>query len=334
MLTRRALFAASAVLPAAASSRVCALAWNDLPAAARRIAPELPLSAATWSSWQSAQRAATEVRIAEGTAEHVTYYALQSTAFTGAPPLEPVRLAHQQVPYSDVAARMVAFAAEPPECERHRLLRSIWNAEEWPLARCYAHTMAFLRAKEVEAHPLAELYERRGLSGDTQVMSAELLTGLGEPRRILLAGPGLDLTRREKFDDSLPLVSHQLDSLRRAYPAAAIECADVRPEVIRRTGAQRVDLTLEYPAGGYDLIVATNILLYFPLRELFTAMAGLRMALAPGGRLLHNEQRFAAKVFGEALGLPLERFEPHQFAPRRGLEQWDRRIMHRKGVSQ
>lgn len=334
MSTRRS-FLSGPLLTAVARSveSPALLSWSHLPGPARAIAPDLGLTRDGWPQWQAAQSAKLEQRIHEGTAEHVTYFMLQSRSFCDHAPLEPMRLAHESPTEMPAPAhsRAQAFSAATARDERHRLIAAMHDAAAWPLERCYRHTMAFLRAKEVEQKPLEELYYRRGLSSDTAATSTNALDVLpGRPERILLAGPGLDLTRREKFRDDLPLVSHQLRHLRERYPQAAIDTVDVRPEVLQALGARRVDITTEVPPGAFDLIIATNILLYFENRELLTAMAGLTQALAPGGRLLHNDQRFAAKVFGEALGLTMERFEPLQFAARKGIEQWDRVVVHRK----
>ena len=187
--------------------------------------------------------------------------------------------------------------------------------------------MEFLRAKEMDGRPLDALYFARGLSSDTAPASTEILAEIPRaPRRILLAGPGLDFTRREKFTDSIPLRSHQLEWLRAQYPEARIDLADVRPEVVRFLGARHVDVTTQRLAGPYDLIVATNLLLYFEDRELLTALAGFARALEPGGLLLHNDQRFAAKVFGAACGMRVEKFAARET----GVRRWDRAVIHRK----
>lgn len=341
MWTRRAFVATSLL---GASPRPgeggALLAWSDLPAPARAIAPDLGLTREHWPEWQLGQRRKVEQRVEAGTAEHVTYYMLQSRSFCSEPPLEPMRLAlsnRGEMP-PEVQRRAQAFTEAQPQDERHRLIARIHDVAAWPLERCYRHTMAFLREKEVERAPLEDLYYRRGLSSDSAPASSKALhlalAQFAAPRRILLAGPGLDLTRREQFDDALPLQSHQLKYLRERLPQAAIETVDVRPEVVQALGARRLDITTEVPPGAFDLVIATNLLLYFENRELLTAMAGLAKALAPGGRLLHNDQRFAAKVFGEALGLTMERFEPLQFAARKGIEQWDRIVIHRKGGAQ
>ena len=330
-MTRRAFLAHSAAgAGVRAGQGAAALAWSHLPAPARAIAPDLGLTREGWAEWQAAQRAKVEQRIAEGTAEHVAYYLLQSRSFCAEPSLEPAQLAKEspeKLPEA-VERRASAYETVTARDERHRLLRRI---NTWPLERCYRHTMAFLRAKELERRPLEELYYRRGLSSDSAPWSGKALEAVtGNPARILIAGPGLDFTRRENFRDDLPLVSHQLHAVRERFPQAWIETVDVRLEVVETLGARRLDITTEVPPGAFDLVIATNLLLYFENREMLTAMAGLEQALAPGGRLVHNDQRFAAKVFGEALGLTMERFEPLQFAARKGIEQWDRVVIHRK----
>ena len=56
----------------------------------------------------------------------------------------------------------------------------------------------------------------------------------------------------------------------------------------------------------FDLIVATNILLYFDDTELALAMTNLsRMLKRPGGILLHNDLRGAIDTYARALNLPI-----------------------------
>ena len=342
--TRRHWLAALAAGQGVSASRVAGngvveLEWSHLPSAAARLAEELGLNEENWSAWREERARVLARRIQAGSAEHVTYYLLLSRAFTEAAPILPVKLAREKLPAMPAAAlrRAREFQAsfEAPLGPRHaavvRLARSI--EREWPVERSFRHTMDFLREKEVERSvPLDRLYFRRGLSADTSVASLAVLESIlgAEPRRILLAGPGLDLTRRDRIDDALPLKSYQQEHLRRRYPQAVVDTLDVRPEVIEAVGARRVDLTTAYLNGDYDLVIATNVLLYFEDRELLTAMAGFARALRPGGRLLHNDTRFAAKVFGDALELPVEKFAPRQLASNKGIEQWDRAVIHRK----
>jgi len=63
-------------------------------------------------------------------------------------------------------------------------------------------------------------------------------------------------------------------------------------------------LTERVETTGYDLAVATNVLLYFNHRELGLAMANILHSLGPGGVLLHNDLRPAAEAWARGLGWP------------------------------
>jgi len=59
------------------------------------------------------------------------------------------------------------------------------------------------------------------------------------------------------------------------------------------------------PSPGYDLIVATNVLVYAGERELILALANLASMLAPRGLLIHNDLRAEVESVGRALGIPV-----------------------------
>jgi hypothetical protein len=63
-------------------------------------------------------------------------------------------------------------------------------------------------------------------------------------------------------------------------------------------------LTQRVTQAGYDLAVATNVLLYFNDRELGLALANIGHAVRAGGHVLHNELRPAVEVWGHELGMP------------------------------
>lgn len=335
-----------------------ALEWGDIPEAARETAGQLGLREEQWPQWLQQQGEALAARVLAGSAEHVIYYALQSRAFTKAAPLDPTRCAATDsgavgvgpTVTEEVRARMEAFVASPmnlgPEVAgavagevagerfseamvvRHRLVRQLYErlrAEGWSWQRAYRETMEFLQAKEIRREALEPLYLRRGLSSDTAPESTQ---GLGQlpqwlpeaPSRILLVGPGLDLTRRQEFADGRPVISHQQQALARLFPKAEVTLADVRPEVLTHLSAQAIDITTQTLAGEFDVVIATNLLLYFDLPQLLTAMVACGKALRPGGHLLHNDQRFAAKHFGQLTGLPAKRFVPVELASASGRE--------------
>jgi SAM-dependent methyltransferase len=89
----------------------------------------------------------------------------------------------------------------------------------------------------------------------------------------------------------------------------------------------------QLPAGRYDLAVATNLLVYLNDQELALALGNLAQALRPGGCLLHNDPRFAARLFGEAAGIPVVHFESVRLGTRAGREQLDRVVVHCKAMA-
>jgi hypothetical protein len=114
---------------------------------------------------------------------------------------------------------------------------------------------------------------------------------------------------------------------------------DVRPEVVdflkdRGQCAFRGDVTRSIPGRSrYAAAFATNVLLYLSDRLLFLAFAVIAASLRPGGYLVHNDQRFAAKVFGESFDLPVIKFEAVGLGARAGVEQMDRAVTHRKTLA-
>ncbi len=332
----------------ACPSAAVALAYADLPVAARRLAADLGLTEDTFPAYREAQRKALAERVIAGSAEQIGYYLLQSTQFTRLSPLEPLRLARldgKELP-AEVRQRMETFQASFAESldERHRLVVGLFRGlpAEWTLERCYHHTMRFLRdrlARGPDPEAVNALYQQRGLSSDTDAANTAMLTAalphLGRPKRVLLVGPGLNLTGRERFDDAAALEQPQWDWLRQQFGSqVTIDSVDVRPEVLtflrsRQRCAVEADITTQMPAAGaYDLAVATNLFVYLDDRGLLLAMASLGRALQPEGVLLHNDGRFAAKVFGRAAGMPVVHFAPVSLGWRNGREQMDRAVVH------
>jgi len=81
-----------------------------------------------------------------------------------------------------------------------------------------------------------------------------------------------------------------------AVPARAgelkIRAVDVRPNITKRVTPADVNIVLQRldlpPAEQFDLIVATNILVYYDLFEQSLAMLNIERMLRPGGLLLSN----------------------------------------------
>jgi len=326
-----------------------AIRFQDLPPAAIAIAQDLGLTQDTWAEALAEQQRDLAVRIDQGSAEHITYYVLQSTGFTRRPPIDPVRMAvsHPSHAPPEVLGRFDDFrkGVHAPD-ERNRIIRRLWQqlGDRWPPERCFRHTMDFLSARRnAEGRAGDRLYQQRGLATDTLLAQTAVLErafgtleGTLDSKPMLLIGPGLDLTRRENFKDNLPLKSYQADWLSSRGP---VESMDVRPEVVEflKNHGQCAflgDVTRSTRGRSrYGAAFATNVLLYLSDRLLFLAFAVIAAALRPGGYLVHNDQRFAAKVFGESFGLPVISFEAVSMGTRAGVEQVDRAVIHRRTLA-
>jgi hypothetical protein len=77
----------------------------------------------------------------------------------------------------------------------------------------------------------------------------------------------------------------------------------LRPDVVRSVSAARGNIVTDPPATKYDLVIATNILVYCKDPELLLAMSNIAASLESGGYFLTNEIRPVMDVYSEATGL-------------------------------
>jgi SAM-dependent methyltransferase len=396
---------------------LCAAVFGAGPVAVRPVDPgELPAGLQATPSWMAELNRETESRIREGEADHLIFYALQSTSFTALPPIEPTlsaRLWHEtgRLP-EDAAKRLEEFRAAPRKDSRHAYFGRMMAAG-FDLNAEYERAMRFLYEKEWASRTrdgadrrafIAGLYETRGHSTDTSLeanyavhVSLEALRksvpGL-KIRRALLVGPGLDWAPRMALRNDVPPQSYQpyalADSLLRLglsdRTTLRIDAADINQRVLDHlaafpTSARRMWLryapgdepwnnffdglgkaigirghedggnTLDVsrpasrlvrplrlnvlteritPPAQYDLVVATNVLLYFEERELELALANLADALGTGGYLLHNDGRAEVEVQARVVGLPIIGARMVRLDARRGL--YDAAILHQRAA--
>ena len=356
----RAVFLFALCLAASAEP----LPWRILPAELARLLGETGLSAAGYADWQEKHRLAARRRLSDGAAEHIAYYFLQTTELGPEPRMDPSVEARRyfdslplgrrkaflsgevvELPFSAaVRRRMDAFWNTRPQTERHKLLRSMERKLGWQPERILWVTFRFL-LRLPESADVDELYQQRGLSADPFPAS---MRGIEQGLRkvpstdaVLVAGPGAEFGSRFGVDDAQPVRSPQpatLLGLLRARPSI-FDCVDIRAEVAESLAgapcrASTGDLVVDQlPAARYDLAVATNLLVYLNDQELALALGNLAQSLRPGGCLLHNDARFAARLFGEAAGIPVVHFESVRLGIRNGREQLDRVVVHCKTVA-
>lgn len=87
----------------------------------------------------------------------------------------------------------------------------------------------------------------------------------------------------------------------------ASKLASVPRNVARAITAQKLNIVTQRLETQYDLIVATNILVYLNDLETLLAIANIESMLAPGGYFIHNELRPAIDLHTAAVGVkPLQ----------------------------
>ncbi len=190
--------------------------WNDL-APIHAPLTSLGISAETLAGVIERTHRENEARVREGDIDHLVYYALQSTRFTGRPPIEPALSAKgfvealapesraallqgsaiPDVPLPPTAVRaritdLLSYLERPSRDERAAYFRHLVHAafpvardREAALGREYVRAMRFLYRKEFPAPgergaaAVHDLYRKRGLSTDTAVEAGFVVyTGL------------------------------------------------------------------------------------------------------------------------------------------------------------
>ncbi len=159
-------------------------------------------------------------------------------------------------------------------------------------------------------------------------------------RRVLVIGPGLDFAPRTALAETTRPQSFQPYAVLDALPEARIDCYDIndrviryinnfgrhpvieipptegnadvqaylkaftlRPDASRRVTAQKHNILTDPTERAYDLVIATNVLVYYDGAELTLALANIAAHLAPGGYFIHNDLRPELDLAAQAAGL-------------------------------
>ncbi len=268
------------------------LRWEDLPAPIERRLVAAGLDARGFPAFRDEQARVTRARVRESDLDALIYYALQSTAFTKAPPIEPAISAKAFVEGADLVpadvrrriAQLIPALRRPSANSRLSYFREAIPREkpaaeiETFLLQQYVRAARFLYEKEFLAprqpesvDAIASLYRQRALSTDTSVEAGYLVhLGLAtmralddgrRVRRVLIVGPGLELAPRTGLLELGPPQSYQpyavLDALVGLGLARLGEvvllCADVNPRVVDHLQAAKSgDVTLALVSGIGD----------------------------------------------------------------------------------
>jgi hypothetical protein len=352
-----AVLCAAAVVLAAGVRRPV---WTDMPQQARSVAAQLGISVSNFAETLDAIDRRTAARLREGDWDDLIYYLLQSRSFTEMEPIEPALSAIEFVQPGPIPAnvtkRIEAFlrAMRAPSNVRQQYLANLHPAGN-EVEKQYVRAMAFLREKEVRCREkpdpqacIAQLYTNRGLSTDTSkqafktVEAAIAWIAKNRPefhgRRVLILGPGVDFSPRTGLRDDVPPGVYQPEQVRQLLKPDRVDCADVNPlvttyakSVCDSSYEMNIATSVVDRAPGWDLIIATNVLLYLDDAELLLAMNNVGSMLNPGGIFLHNDARFQANLFGKACGLPAVQFGEIVLDPGHRPPLTDRYVLHEHG---
>jgi hypothetical protein len=332
-------------------------AWIELPEPAKGIAGQLGIDASNFAKTLDSIDRRTAARLREGDWDDLIYYMLQSRSFTDSKPIEPASSAIEfassdRMPES-VKARMDAFltAMKTPSNDRQKYLAKLLPSPV-TISEQYTRAMKFLQEKEMSCRAqdnpqvcVAALYPSRGLSTDTSLQAFRSVEAATQwirknrpgfrARRVLILGPGLDFAPRTGLHDDGPPAIHQPGQVRQLLQPEQVDCADVNPLVIsyakgvcNLTYQTNIATGIPEPSPHWDLIVATNVLLYLDDTELLLTINNVRHMLNPGGIFLHNDGRFQVNLFGKACGLPAIQFGDIVLDGDRNPPLTDRYVLH------
>ncbi len=180
----------------------------------------------------------------------------------------------------------------------------------------------------VDFAPRMDLREGGPYSYQPYAVAGSLLA-LGLASRDALAVRCVDLNPRvvahfDRAQAELPLRFDAEDAEQREFLKAAMQGVGVK------VTASRLNIVTERLAERFDLIVATNVLLYLEDKELALALTNIRNMLRPGALLIHNEQRREAEAFARVLGMPVMDARMVRLSAKRRL--YDAAVVHRARV--
>ncbi|MBI1787594.1 MAG: hypothetical protein HYR60_08610 [Acidobacteria bacterium] len=175
-----------------------------------------------------------------------------------------------------------------------------------------------------------QLADPRGLSVHCVDINPRVVGFIEEfPRRADLS---LTLSRHAGEPDYEEYFADAGKHIGETTPVALGKIVRVRRELAARVRAEPLNILTERydPPPGFDLVIATNLLLYFDSTELALALANLSAMLRAGGFLIHNELRPEVESIARALDMPPIQGRTLQVAPGTKRPLMDAFVIHRR----
>jgi hypothetical protein len=182
---------------------------------------------------------------------------------------------------------------------------------------------------------LADGLLRHGIAGagKLEIVCADLNSAVVDAINSFLHLPRLDLfwkPQDSEHREYYASLGHRIGEV--SAGEEGVRILTIRPELAKRISAGRWNILTrkarrEQP---FDLVVATNVLLYFRREELALAMNNIHRLLAAGGYFLHNETRAEVEEFGATLGLPMVHARMVRLSAREQMELYDGVVLQRK----
>jgi SAM-dependent methyltransferase len=110
----------------------------------------------------------------------------------------------------------------------------------------------------------------------------------------------------------------------------------ISPAVAAMVTAEQLNIVTERPAPSprYDLVVATNVLVYLERDELALAVANIASQLRGGGYFIHNELRAGMESLGVATSMPVVDARMVRLLETEQRAIFDGQVTHRKNLKQ
>jgi CheR methyltransferase, SAM binding domain len=112
-----------------------------------------------------------------------------------------------------------------------------------------------------------------------------------------------------------------------------VKTIELSREIAGMIKAERLNILTEHRDGppAYDLVIATNVLVYFNTRAVALAFANVHCMLRNGGFFVHNDLRGEIDTIGRALRMPIVNARMLRLREDERRAIFDAYVVHQKG---